>query len=278
MGKYFDRLTVEQQQLPYAKFIDFPYSQPPIPPAVQASILAPMDPEKALRIERADSLLDASYAADDMGYCLLEDGSGYVGETIHFPQCSRNMFEWWFSWTSLNDVRYQIWDPEAHIAAAVSSSQLARRIDVGLPYAQRFVGTTNFTVHRDAAGNGDPGTMYFISPEMFGLRPDKIDDKISLVIALHGKADTPYPTMSSIRVLRDTENGFVMRLYFWHGKCVVNGRVLTIPGAVPDIAGLGQFAAHAGQEYQHLADILPQLYAENHARVDDPASFRTLPF
>lgn len=277
MGKYFDTLTTRQQQLPYAKFMDFPYSNPPIPPKIRDKINAPMAPSKALRIEHADLLLNSSYDADDAGYCLLEDGSGYVGETIFFPNCTHEMIEWWFSWTGLDDVRYQIWDPAAHISASVSSSQIAQRVDSGLPYQKRFVGTTNFTVHRNAAGDGDPGTMHFIPPKMFfGKR--EVSNSVSMVIALHGKANAPYPTMSSIRVLRDTENGVVMRLYFWHGKCVINGQVFTIPNAAPDIAGLGKFAEHAAQEYQHLADILPQLYSENHDRADDPTSFRTLPF
>ena len=273
---YFNRLTAEHQKLPYAKYMDFPYPDPAIPVNVAAKIAAPMDPAKALRLERVNDLLEPGYNEDDMGYCILPDGAGYIGETIPFTGSSREMFEWWFAWHGLEELRYRIWDPEAHVASSVSAGHIGKRLNATLPWRSRIIGTAHFTTHVARDGSLDPGVMHFVSPEAFGLDLSRPGGKeVSIVAALHGKAGLPFPSMSSIRVLRDTSDGFVMRIYFWQGQIPLKGNCIRLGNEV-SAADMEYLAAHCGQEYNRLASLLPQIYAENHHVQNRVEEFRTV--
>jgi hypothetical protein len=272
---YIDRLTPAQQKLPYAKYMDFPYPEPAIPAAVVKKIAVPMAPEKALRLDCVNDLLDPKYDADDMGYCVMEDGSGYIGETIHFAGSGREMFEWWFAWHGLEEVRYRIWDPEAHIASTVSAGHIEKRLDASLPWKERIIGTAHFTTHIARDGAYDPAVMCFVSPEAFGLDMALAKgESLSIVAALHGKADSPLPSLSSIRVLRDTADGLVMRIYFWQGMVPIGGHCVCLGGEVA-IEESAYLANHCAREYNRLASILPQIYAGNHSVHYSLDEFRT---
>jgi len=275
-ASWFDRLTPEQQKLPYAGYMDFPYPDPVIPAAVAAKIAAPMDPAKALRLACVNDLLDPAYDADDMGYCILEDGSGYIGETFHFRGATREMYEWWFAWHGLEEVRYRIWDPQAHVTSCVSTRHIGRRLDASLSWKDRLVDTTHFTTHVARDGSLDRAVMCFVSPEAFGLDMTRTgSEDVSIVAALHGKADAPLPSLSSIRVLRDTEDGFIMRIYFWQGILPVMGKCIRLDNEIL-LAETAHLAAHCAQEYNRLASILPKIYTENHSIRYDIEDFRTV--
>ncbi|MDR0468693.1 MAG: hypothetical protein LBH09_01815 [Peptococcaceae bacterium] len=275
---YIDRLSPVQQKLPYAKYLDYPYPNPSIPAAVAAKIAVPMTPAKALRLDRVNDLLYPEYDADDTGYCVLEDGSGYIGETIHFPGSSREMFEWWFAWHGLEEVRYKIWDPEAHVTSSVSAGHIGKRLDASLPWKERIIGTAHFTTHIARDGAYDPAVMCFVPPEIFGFdMAFAKGENLSIVAALHGKADSPLPSLSSIRVLRDAEDGFVMRIYFWQGMIPVGGHCVRVGGEIA-IEESAYLANHCAREYNRLAFILPHIYTENHSVHCRPEEFRTINF
>ncbi len=274
---YFEKLTPEQQKLPYAKYVDFPYSDPAIPPEVAATIQVPMDPKNALRIEDVNLLLDPDYDAPDLGYCTMEDGTGYVAELIDFPGCTREMFEWWFAWHGLEDVRYRIWDPEDHFGVHQSPQHLRQRVDTSLNWCERNWGTSDFIVARSGIGTTTT-RISFMSPEDFGFDPVKFKEQNVSCICCQGvRADLPYPTAPSIRFLRDTENGFSMRTYFWYDKCIINKQVIDLPKVTPFETVKFQ-TTHCAREYHRLACILPQVYAENVGIVDKYEDFETMPF
>ena len=58
----------------------------------------PMDPAKALPYERINDLLDPGYHEVETGYCILENGAGYVAVNNVFPGCTVDMMKWWFAW------------------------------------------------------------------------------------------------------------------------------------------------------------------------------------
>jgi hypothetical protein len=275
--RFFDALTAEQQKLPYAKYLDRPYPNPVIPPNVAQKIKSPMNPVKSLKMESLNDLLDPGYAADDIGYCIQEDGTGYVGETIFFKGSTREMFLWWFAWHGHEPVRYQLWDPRAHKSSRSSARHIARRLDYRLSWNERFLDTTNFTIHLDRAGIPDPATMSFVRPQTYAFDIKRYNPaKVSLVCALNGKADNPLPSFSSLRVLRDTSDGFVLQIYFWHGKAVVNNKFVRLAHDTP-IEVLEALAEHCAEEYNRLADILPFLYEENHQIVNTLQEFDPFP-
>jgi len=48
------------------------------------------------------------------GYSRSQDGTVYVVCHIPMPECSGEMFEWWFSFCD-NDEKYQLWHPQDHV-------------------------------------------------------------------------------------------------------------------------------------------------------------------
>jgi len=270
-------LMSKQQSYPYSRYINHPYRNPPVPIEVGAKIAQPMEPERSLRMEDINKLLDPSYNADDMGYCIQEDGTGYIGQTIRFDGATREMFLWWFSWHGHETVRYRIWDPRNHKASKSSLRHIVQRLDTNLSLTERFVNTTNFTVHLDSKGKPDPGYMSFLAPEVYGFNMSLYDEnKISVVCAVNGKADSPFPWFSSLRVLQDIPEGFLMRIYFWYGKVVFNGNIIRVKHNT-SLESLYPMAEHVAIEYNRLADILPLVYRENHNIVNSPEEFDAMP-
>ena len=274
---FFDALTPEQKKLPYAKYLDRPYPNPAVPDNVAPKIKSPMDPAKALKMENLNDLLCENYDADDMGYCIQEDGTGYVGQTIFFRAYTREMFMWWFAWHGHEPVRYQLWDPRSHKKSQSSARHITRRLDSSLSWNERFLDTTNFTIHLDRKGSPDSGMMSFVRPETYGVDMKRYDPaKLGLVCALNGKADNPLSSFSSLRVVKDTPDGFVMRIYFWHGKIVVNNKFIRLPHDT-SMETVQSLALHCAEEYNRLADILPILYNENVSVVDEAKNFDPFP-
>ena len=109
-------LTAEERKLPYAKYYDLPIT--PIPAEKIAVLEAgPIDPSLALKIEDRNKLFEPGYLPCEIGYCVMEDGSAYLANRTEMPGVTPEMFEWWFAWHGLEDMRYRIWDPEDHFYA-----------------------------------------------------------------------------------------------------------------------------------------------------------------
>ena len=80
-----------------------------------------MDPAKALPYERINDLLDPGYHEVETGYCILENGAGYVAVNNVFPGCTVDMMKWWFAWHAAGPgLRYALWFPPGHVTIAVS--------------------------------------------------------------------------------------------------------------------------------------------------------------
>ena len=80
-------------------------------PAEKIKILeaGPIDPSLALKIEDRNKLFDEGYLPCEVGYCVMDDGSAYLANRTEMPGVTPEMFEWWFAWHGLEDMR-QIWD------------------------------------------------------------------------------------------------------------------------------------------------------------------------
>lgn len=109
-------LTAAERALPYAKFYDLPIT--PIPEEKLAVLAAgPIDPSLALKIEDRNDLFKPGYLPCEIGYCVMPNGTGFLANRTEMPGVTPEMFEWWFAWHSLEDLRYRIWDPEDHYYA-----------------------------------------------------------------------------------------------------------------------------------------------------------------
>ena len=53
----------------------------------------------------------------------MPNGTGYLANKTEMPGVTPEMFEWWFAWHSLEDLRYRIWDPRITTTPASRTGQ-----------------------------------------------------------------------------------------------------------------------------------------------------------
>ena len=149
-------LTAAERALPYAKFYDLPIT--PIPEEKLAVLAAgPIDPSLALKIEDRNDLFKPGYLPCEIGYCVMPNGTGFLANRTEMPGVTPEMFEWWFAWHSLEDLRYRIWDPEDHYYARQQMRE--KTLDQSLPMRERTWGT----VHHVLEDIGPGPTSWFWS-------------------------------------------------------------------------------------------------------------------
>ena len=89
------KITKEQEALSYAKYYYEPIAK--VPEEKLAILEKPMNADEALRIEDRNLLFEEGYFDNETGYCILEDGTGYVANLTPMPGVTTEMFDWWFS-------------------------------------------------------------------------------------------------------------------------------------------------------------------------------------
>ncbi len=117
-----------EEKLSMAKYYDLPLHSP-APLQQQILDAGPMDPKLAIRAENwLDLLKPFDYEPIEYGYCMMDDGSGYIAMYSLYPNsCEPKMLAWYFHWlnvppksqplgpTGLDNVKYKIWCPPDHI-------------------------------------------------------------------------------------------------------------------------------------------------------------------
>ena len=257
-------LTPEERALPYAKFYDLPIT--PIP-AEKISVLegGPIDPALALKIEDRNELFRPGYLPCEVGWCVMPHGTGYLANKTEMPGVTPEMFEWWFAWHSLEDLRYRIWDPEDHYYARQQNR--AKTLDQSLPMRERTWGTCHH-VKEDIGGGPDELILEFRYPHELGYEEEKVGtDACAALICANGHGPVPGQGVAAIMThfVREIPGGIELRSRFWIGYGLVDGQLVKlVPDdvSVPPEVPMGLFA-HNLKEFGHLATILPQVYAEN---------------
>ena len=183
-------LTAAERALPYAKFYDLPIT--PIPEEKLAVLAAgPIDPSLALKIEDRNDLFKPGYLPCEIGYCVMPNGTGFLANRTEMPGVTPEMFEWWFAWHSLEDLRYRIWDPEDHYYARQQMRE--KTLDQSLPMRERTWGTVHHVLE-DIGPGPDELVLEFRYPHELGYEEEKVgtDACAALICANgHGPADVP---------------------------------------------------------------------------------------
>ncbi len=273
-------LTKEQKKMPYAKYFNMFTEDYGIPNDLLQRIhpARPMDPAKALPITQMNRLLDPEYAADDEGYCVLPDQTGYVAEKLFYPGVTKEMFEWWFAWHGLEDTRYRIWDPKGHYGIKVSKKHLLQRTDPEKNWKERNCNTSDFVMAYTVDGISVVKIAFF-NPVDFGFDAGLLKKyDASVICAVSGSPDEYAGSGPSIRVLHETAEGLHVWTYFWYGYMIVNKTPVRIEGFQCDPEVVKLQVVHCAEEYTRLGRILPLVYAENHDIIDKPENFTTMPF
>jgi len=280
MEKPVNVLTEEEKKLPFAKyFYDVSYEDITQCPQKYIDLgKAPIAQDKILRIEDKDALLDPEYDADDEGYGVFDDGTGYVAMRMFYPGCTKDMFEWWFAWHGIQDARYKIWDPGSHYGVHVSRKSLAKRCDQSLNWKERNWNTTDYVTAWTV--NGVQTTkIAFMSPADFGFNTELMEKTgASAVSCIGGHPDLAVLTNPSTRVLHEMNGGLKVCLYFWFGYTILGGKAIKVPGFICDNAVPKLQVTHCAEEYYHLGKLLADVYRENSVIADRPENFETMPF
>jgi hypothetical protein len=256
-------LTAAEKNLSYAKYYYLPMT--PVPEE-KLKILAagPIDPKLALPIERRNELFKPGYFECEIGYCVMPDGTGYVANRTFFPGSTAEMFEWWFAWHALEDLRYRIWDPEDHFFARQQNREKA--LDQSLPMRERTWGT----VHRileDVGGGPEEIILNFRYPSELGYQEELVGTEYcSTMMCANGYGAKPGEGVAAImtHMTRDVEGGIELRSRFWIGYGLVDGKLVKLlpEGVSAPIEAVRGLFQHNLTEFTHLAAILPKVYAE----------------
>jgi hypothetical protein len=187
------------------------------------------------------------------------------------------MFEWWFAWHGLEDLRYKLWYPEMHVSARVDLENRAKILDPSRPLPEKYQGMTHHVVEDIGGGVLNAVDISFLSPEDFGFdtarfHPPDVEALAAANVTARGaddSAEAPGLPVAFVHLVRRTDGGIEVRNRFWVGYQIVDKKpVLMLPPGmrIPEEAAQGLFL-HDVQEFANLAAILPSLYQEMHGAV-----------
>jgi hypothetical protein len=252
----------ERTTSPYARF--FKPEMAPLPDQVREAIAVGLQTVDLLPpVESAADLHDSGYWPVETGVTVSTDGAFRVFVLTHMPGVTPAMWDWWFAWHGSEAQRYKLWHPRAHMHAVWADG----RSDLN-----HYVGRTSHVV--EYVGNQRLKlSIRFVPPSSLGLDEARLkrDGEIA-ICARGGMAGTPMETGWLIHHVRSVPGGAEMRSRFWLAGSNIRPRGM--PGSVGAL--LGRVAAklapltdnmatellvHCAQEMNHLAGILPELYA-----------------
>lgn len=260
MGERLE-LTEEERNIPYAKYYDLPIADVP---QEKKDILqqGPMNFMDALPIERRMELFSPGYQKVETGYCVMEDGTGYLANLTKMPGVTPEMFEWWFAWHALEDMRYRIWDPEDHFYARQQNPE--KVLNPNVPMREKTWGTTHVVMEDVGLGASDL-TLKFFYPQEFGYDESRVGTKeCATMFSAMGHSPVAVSTIMT-HFVRETTEGIELRTRFWIGYKLDNGNVIKV---IPDgiqvpVEVVRCLFTHGIKEFGHLSTILPLVYEEN---------------
>jgi len=257
---------------PYAR-----YWQPemrPLPPHVAQAVLRGNEAaELGFPMSEADRLLEPGYLPMENGFTRLHDGTVFVAVRTDMPRVTGAMVEWWMGWHYMENQRYKLWHPRAHVANGTAEM---RGDDPDLEDREKYMTTHLVTEYIGDRREEititfrDPGTI-FSDPTRFAQ-----SGTTAAICGRVGLQRAPVTIGHLIHQVREIAGGSEMRSRFWLGRPrfdalgpgnLVN-RLLGSRFISRRLSGanLGRdMLVHCGMEMQHLAGFLPELYADYHA-------------
>ncbi|MCD8014274.1 MAG: hypothetical protein LUG99_14065 [Lachnospiraceae bacterium] len=266
--KIRQKLFPEEEQMPLAKyFYNYPLHMPT--PVEMQVIQKPMAVEDAIRPENfMDLLKPYGYDKVELGYCMFEDGSGYVATyRVRPPHISSEMERWYRNWRNLKsksmvpghgNLRYKIWNYADH-------------------FDHYYVNWENGSdgIHTTESldlGAGDrmyDTIRHQFDLKDFGLTDERLQELKDAGCQLTGKGsyetfDEPGTHLCLAYSRPCPTGGIETRSREWIGWRPVNGKLVRDYSTKVDEAYLKKVVIHTLIEWEHLYTFLPDLYAEYH--------------
>lgn len=255
-------ITDEQKKLSYAKYYDRELAE--IPGEKLVFWEAPMELGKALRVTERNRLFEAGYFEVETGFCVMEDGTGYIANLTFMPNVTVEMFDWWFAWHGLGELRYTIWNPEEHYSAF--SINVVQGKSPNLTLKEKYWGTTHL-IREDLGGGPENLFATFKKPDEMGFDGSLIGTKAcgTIITANSGIRDAAKASAEVMcHFVREVEGGIELRSRFWLGWHIIDGRPVRM---LPDdettpLMKPQKLLEHNMREFTNLAELLPAIYSE----------------
>lgn len=249
---------------PYARFFD-PLMQP-LPEHVREALAIGAVAHTLLPpVSRARELQREGYAAVETGYTVCPDGAVHIAVLNRMPGVAPAMWDWWFAWHGSEAQRYKLWHPGAHVHVDWKD---------GLGESDHYVGRVSQVVEyvgaqllRVEVGFVAPGTLGLDEGQLRSRGETAICARLGMTVG--GIAAQSGWLLHQIRPVPD---GAEMRSRFWLAG--PNARLMGWEGSagrwLGKVAGkllspprhqVTELLVHDAHEMQHLAAILPRLFA-----------------
>lgn len=209
----------------------------------------------------------------ESGIYRLKEGGVLVASNVPVPGLTPDMLAWWSVWHSLDPLRYAIWDPDDHYDVQISENGRKRALDASVPMNERLWGASHTVTESFGDSEPESVTMHFSSLKDAGYDPAlNGTEDCPMIFCANSKKGGKVPIFMTETIHRmEDGDGYEMRLRFWVGYSVENGKAkLGIPKFLrPPSKAFKALMEHNYKEYQHLAKILPTLYEEYKDRLMD---------
>jgi hypothetical protein len=260
------RAAIEAEMLagPYARF--WRPQMAPLPTHVVEAVAAgPLPPAALLPFSAAPTMTDAGDWPVETGYTITGDGEARVFVRTLMPGVTPAMWDWWFGWhAGGNSARYRLWHPQAHVAVRWSDGDDERVSYLGrTSVIDEYIGATFSKL-----------TVSFVPPQTLGFDSAALEKPgaHAVICARGGAQGAPFSFAWLIHHVRAVEGGSEMRSRFWLGGPHVAAKPGTGPAgrlAARVVSRLARqtrheavdLLVHCAQEMNHLAALLPGLYA-----------------
>lgn len=261
---YLGYTDAERANSPYAAFFN-PVMQP-LPEHVREALATGAVAHTLLPpLARARELQRSGYAAVETGYTVCPNGAVHIAALTQMPGVTPSMWDWWFAWHGSEAQRYKLWHPQAHVHVSWKDGRGELDHYVGrVSQVVEYVGAQLLRVE-----------VRFVAPASLGLDEARLQaDGEVAVCARIGMAVGGIAADSGwlLHHIRPVPGGAEMRSRFWLAGDNVRlsgwegaaGRTLgRLAGKLlsPPRHQVTELLVHDAQEMNHLAAILPELYA-----------------
>lgn len=263
-------LLPEEKAMPLSRFY-FDYPMRDLSDEIKAEIFAdPVDYRTVIDAQHYIDYLKApgEYLDRENAYCMFPDGSGYIATYMRFPKelDARKLF-WYLNWQNFHcksqpdgsgNLRYKIWNPAdhwdhyfinwedksegIHTRESLDLGEGERKYDtIRHPYNMREYGLTQEII--DKTGYGEMGEW-----ESFDF-------------------EGAHLCLGQIRKCLD--GGWERRSCEWIGWRPKNGKIIRVEKTPCSEEYLRKVAYHTLIEWQHLADMIDDLYDTYHDLPND---------
>lgn len=224
-----------------------------------------VNPFSAVAFVDKGNIVTKTVNPEDIGSCVLLDGTGYVCDVNFVAGVTKEMIDWWFVWRGLKKENYANLDPKENLSAL--SMQVGKSLDDDLTIKERLWDTTQEVVKLGEMG---PATTFqnFKCPTDIGFDLSSLGDDASFIC--YRTFDQGEPPMAGpdgfvAHIVREKDGGVEITTYQWIGWTMMYGLPQkSLPNGffMPPVFPVGYLVKNT-MEFVNLGKILPNLYEQN---------------